>query len=356
MNSSRLPSSDSSFLLPSLIEQAPSVSPHAGASGLLGVCKPCGVSSHQVIARMRRVLGIQRVGHGGTLDPFAAGILPVAVGRSTRCLEALVDAVKVYDLTLTLGTTTDTLDHTGKITGIAPVKDDFLSKLPFVLNDFMGSISQIPPTFSALKCGGVPLYRLARQGRDIDDLAAAKERIVFIQNIELLPQWPHHELTGDVPSIGDAPNDSRHVDLRVTCGKGTYIRSLCRDIAQALGTVGQCSRLVRVSVGSFSLNQSVHMNDFSVDQFYKNLRAVEDVLSHLPLVDIDCSQQKSALLNGRTLLLEGEKAHGLRGKEQVLARIDDALILCNAQNTASASNGQQGNDTCILLRAHKRLR
>lgn len=203
-------------------------------SGLMNVLKPPGMTSHDVISFLRRLYGIKKIGHAGTLDPAAAGVLPVAIGQATRLLEYLVGQDKTYRVELTLGYETDTGDDQGNILR----KSDFLmpsfNKIEEILATFHGISFQIPPMHSAIKMNGKKLYELARQGIEIE----RKPREIHIFKIDLIAR------------------NSNNFVFDVTCSKGTYIRSLCQDIGKALGIPAVMTFLLRTRVGSFKHNEA----------------------------------------------------------------------------------------------------
>ena len=197
--------------------------------GILNINKPCGWTSHDVVARVRRVAGERRVGHAGTLDPLAEGVLPVLVGRATRLADYIQAQPKTYVATIALGTATTTDDAEGSVVASAPVPAFDAA----VLEPFRGEIQQMPPAHSALKVDGQRAYAVARRGGAVK----LEPRRVMIYDLRILAEEP--------------------LILEVACSKGTYIRSLARDIAQALGTVGHLAHLVRTRVGPFLLSTAV---------------------------------------------------------------------------------------------------
>lgn len=223
-------------------------------NGLLLVDKPGGITSFDVVRRVRRWCGTRQVGHCGTLDPSATGVLPVAVGSVTRLVEYLMAGDKEYVATLRLGTMTDTQDGDGQVLATHPWDSIDRSALEAALTGFVGETRQIPPMHSALKRDGVPLYRLARQGVHVE----REPRSVRIDAIEIL-----------AVALPD-------VTLRVTCGKGTYIRTLCHDLGQTLGCGAFMATLRRTRCGQFGIGQC-----HSVEQ----LEAMAATGRPLPLVD-----------------------------------------------------------------------
>ena len=207
-------------------------------NGIVIVDKPAGWTSQDVTARLRRVFNTRRIGHGGTLDPMATGVLPVFVGRATRGVEFFEHAGKTYEATLRLGITTDTEDITGTVlTEQEPSvsEADFLA----VLAQFRGKIQQIPPMYSALKIGGKKLYDLARQGKQVE----RQPREIEIFELTCL------EFSGVTAR------------LRIACSKGTYIRTLCKDIGEALGCGGCMEQLRRVAAGEYTISEAVPLDN-----------------------------------------------------------------------------------------------
>lgn len=200
--------------------------------GFLVIDKPEGWTSHDVVARLRRLTGLRRVGHAGTLDPMATGVLPVALGQATKLLEYLSEADKVYRATVRLGLTTDTDDATGTPLVERPWQHLTEEAVRRALAEFVGTLEQVPPVYSAIKRGGVPLYRLARRGQPV----TAPPRTVTIYRIDLCSV-----------ALPD-------VTIEVTCSKGTYIRSLARDLGERLGSGGHLRALRRLRTGPFGLH------------------------------------------------------------------------------------------------------
>jgi tRNA pseudouridine55 synthase len=209
--------------------------------GYVVIDKPAGWTSHDVVARVRRIVNEKRVGHAGTLDPVAVGVLPVAIGNATRTIEYLAEADKTYIADITLGITTDTADIEGKVTSIADAEHVQLPDIERVLDRFRGPQFQVPPMHSALKVDGQPLYERARRGEVLDIPA----RPIVILSLLLL-DW-----TSPVARV------------EVRCSKGTYIRSLARDIGEMLGTGAHLSRLVRTQVGGFRIDDAMSLESLA---------------------------------------------------------------------------------------------
>tara|TARA_B100001250_G_C19527614_1_gene668832 strand:+ start:29 stop:709 length:681 start_codon:yes stop_codon:yes gene_type:complete len=197
-------------------------------------------TSNDIIRYIKPFISPSKVGHAGTLDPFAEGVLVVCIGKMTKQVSTIMEFKKEYDVEIKFGERTDTLDCTGNITKIKKYKYKNDSEIISALNSFLGEIKQIPPMFSALKHKGERLYNLARKGITIKREA----RKVFIDSIKLLK------------------NNKNLIKIRVVCGKGTYVRSLARDIAYKLDTEGYVTELIRTKVGGFNKNNSINVKDF----------------------------------------------------------------------------------------------
>ncbi len=211
--------------------------------GILLIDKPQGLTSHDVVARVRRILKTRRVGHTGTLDPMATGVLPVAVGQGTRLVQFLMEGVKTYRATLKLGEVTDTQDAEGRVVERHPVDSITPAMVSGGFFRFVGEIVQVPPMYSAIKKNGVPLHRLARQGVEVERAG----RPTRIHNIEILGM--------SLPLV----------DFEVTCSKGTYIRTLAHDLGQLLGTGAHLTRLCRTATGSFHLGECISLDQLTGD-------------------------------------------------------------------------------------------
>ncbi len=245
--------------------------------GILNIDKPSGMTSHDVVSRVRRLAGTRRVGHAGTLDPLATGVLVVCLGQATRLVEYVVGRPKTYVTTVRLGQTTNTYDADGKIERIRPVAvtDD---QLQAALNQFRGMIEQIPPMYSAIKRNGKPLYKLARQGVTVERAA----RTVTIYDLQLLER------------------NGNDVTLRVDCSTGTYIRSLAHDLGEALGCGGHVTALRRTRVGLFSAESSIPLDHLSAENIADHLQQPERAVSHLRRVVLTPAQAE-AVYHGKTV-------------------------------------------------------
>lgn len=238
--------------------------------GMINVYKERGFTSHDVVAKLRGILKQKKIGHTGTLDPDAEGVLPVCLGKGTRLCDLLTDKDKTYEATLLLGIETDTQDIGGSILSQKPVMATGEQILAAV-QSFVGTYDQIPPMYSALKVDGKKLYELAREGREVE----RKARRVIIYQID----------AGDIVHL-----EQNRVELKLTvqCSKGTYIRTLCHDIGQKLGCGGCMSELIRISVGMFKLDQALKLSQIeqavSQQRIIDHIFSVESFFAELPQV------------------------------------------------------------------------
>ena len=272
--------------------------------------KPYGLGSTSAVGKVRWLYTAQKAGHAGTLDPLATGILPIALGEATKTVPFMVDAKKAYQFTLTFGNNTDTWDTEGKVTetsDVRPTEAEILAALP----EFIGDIEQIPPRFSAIKVDGKRSYDLARSG----EVVALKPRQVTVDNFELLSY------------------DGQAATFEVDCGKGTYIRSLARDLAAMLGTCGHVTMLRRTRVGPFTLAQSFTLDALEKlchrDAVSDALRPVETALDDIPVLALT-EQEANELKHGRAIVLTPSLA--AENPEWILAMLEDkAVALCDTQ-------------------------
>lgn len=255
--------------------------------GILNVNKEKGISSARVVSLVRRALDIKKVGHTGTLDLEASGVLPIVVGKATRVSDYMMTKDKVYETDLILGAKTTTLDAAGEITQKSSKvigKDEFLA----VMNTFKGEIDQVPPMYSALKVNGKKLYDLAREGIEIE----RKKRKVNIYDIDLLDF------------------DFPRAKIRVTCSKGTYIRTLVDDIGEKLNTFAYVDNLVRARVGEFDIKDAIKSEDIleiSREDLLKKLYPIDTALKNFEKIVLDKSYLEK-LINGQ--VVEVEKNYG----------------------------------------------
>ncbi len=233
-------------------------------SGLLLLDKPVGPTSHDVVARVRRAAGLRRVGHAGTLDPLAGGLLLLGLGPAARFLEYLVGLDKTYETTVRLGRATTTYDAEGEVTAERPV-DVTAADVAAALAAFRGPIRQVVPPHSAVKRDGRPLYESARRGETID----LPQRDVVIYALDLLAYDP--------PLLA----------LRVACSSGTYIRSLAHDLGAALGCGGHVATLRRTAVGAFPVAQAVSLEALTPETLAAHLLPPEAAVAHMPRLEVD---------------------------------------------------------------------
>ncbi|WP_028550470.1 tRNA pseudouridine(55) synthase TruB [Paenibacillus sp. UNC451MF] len=261
--------------------------------GILPIWKPVGFTSHDVVAKARRILRIKRIGHTGTLDPQVTGVLPLCIGRATRLVEYIQELPKEYEATLKIGLATDTEDASGQV--IEQVDQVHLTEeqVRKTLHSFVGEIEQVPPMYSAVKVDGKRLYELARQGVEVE----RKSRKVTIYSIEILET----NLEMNHPEIR----------FRVRCSKGTYIRTLCVDVGKALGYPAVMSQLVRTSTGSIGQEQCLTLEQLELLQqqggLSDKLIPAETALAHMPTVRLSEGQTRKALLGQKLTLTPSEQ-------------------------------------------------
>lgn len=258
-------------------------------NGFLNLNKPQHFTSHDCVAKLRKILNTKKIGHGGTLDPLATGVLPIAVGKATRLLQFLPDE-KAYKATIKFGVVTTTDDLEGEIIKQAEVNDLTLAKIRQLLPEFIGKIEQIPPIYSALKQGGKKLYDLARKGAVVD----IPKRQVIIHHIEIL-NW----------------RNSRYpeLDLSITCGGGTYIRAIARDLGDKLGTGGVLARLERTLSCGLKIENSLKFEDIIEQKKEDKLSLInlDYPLQHLPKIYLNQEESRSWLLGQKIKKIIKEK-------------------------------------------------
>ena len=284
------------------------------ASGIIIIDKDPGWTSMDVCAKLRGILGERRIGHGGTLDPMATGVLPVFIGRATRAVEFAADSNKEYICGLKLGVVTNTQDTTGEVLENRPV-DVSREEVEAVLHRFTGPIEQIPPMYSAIKINGKKLYELARKDREVE----RKPRPVTIYALELL----------------DISPDGASYRLRVVCSKGTYVRTLCHDIGQALGCGGCMSSLQRVKAAGFTLADSVSLEavQAAVDRGGGEslLLPVDAYFAGLPMLVLKTAGAEKKIRNGAPLpardVPDGEyRVYGIDKTFLALGKVADGRL------------------------------
>lgn len=252
-------------------------------NGILNINKPEGWTSQDVVAKLRGRLHIRRVGHTGTLDPMATGVLPVCFGKATRIIEYYDDDFKTYEAEMKLGMVTDTLDITGTVLETKPVdvsEEDVIQ----TIDSFRGWITQIPPKYSALKVNGKPLYKYAREGVEVE----IKSRKIYVEDIQPVEV-----------NLGE-----NRILFRVTCSKGTYIRTICDDIGKKLGCGGTMTALQRIQSGCFrvedarTLPEILEMTD---EELERCVIPMDETLVHLGRIELKSMESVPSYYNGREI-------------------------------------------------------
>ena len=252
--------------------------------GIVNVMKPAGMTSHDVVAKLRRVYHTKKVGHTGTLDPDAIGVLPICVGQATRLVEYFTEKDKTYKVIMKFGNETTTQDASGEVTITTELPT--LSKAEFcaVTEQFIGEIQQVPPMYSAIKKDGQPLYKLAREGVEVE----IEPRPVTIHGIKVLMY------------------NKESAMLEVHCGKGTYIRTLCQDLARACGSSAHMTYLMRLSSGDFNIADAVPLarleQSETPEQF---LQGMNDCLHAMPAVIVTDKKMMERIVNGLSQKAQG---------------------------------------------------
>ena len=246
--------------------------------GIIVINKPKNCTSHDVVYKVKKIFN-EKVGHTGTLDPLATGVLPLLIGKGTLCSKYLINHDKTYEVELTLGKKTDTADSEGKIIETNDVPKEILKQqnVEKVLNSFIGKQKQIPPIYSAIKVKGKKLYEYARKGQEVE----IQPREIEIYSINLMK----------------INSETKKIEFQVHCSKGTYIRTLCEDIAEKLSTVGYMSELNRIQVGTFTLSEAVSIENLEKAPKEKYLITIERIFEKCSSIELkDVSLKK--FLNG----------------------------------------------------------
>ncbi len=250
-------------------------------AGILVVNKSKDMTSHDVVSILRRKLKIKRIGHTGTLDPMATGVLPICIGNATRISEYIMEQGKSYIASLKFGYSTTTYDSTGDVVDKSDKVSFTDSEILEVIDKYIGNIKQTPPIYSAIKVDGKKLYEYAREGKSVE----IKSRNVDIYDIKLLE------------------NSGENIKIYVKCSKGTYIRSLIHDIGISLGTFAHMTDLIRTSVGKFDIEDSYDIDsidNMSIDEISQALISIEDSLYNLDKINIK-EDIKQRLINGQRI-------------------------------------------------------
>lgn len=244
--------------------------------GIIVINKEKEYTSHDVVAKLKKKLNISKVGHTGTLDPNATGVLPILIGKGTKFSKYLINHDKIYEVELELGKKTDTADIEGKVIEEKNVDEKYIKEnLLQVLESFVGKQEQIPPMYSAIKKDGKKLYEYARAGEKVE----IEPRKIEIYKIDLNKY------------------DKNIISFVVSCSKGTYIRSLCEDIAEKLNTLGYMKNLKRLQVGKFNIKDAVYIDDIDLKNVNDYLITLEEILRGIPCINLDEKKLK-LFLNG----------------------------------------------------------
>lgn len=274
-------------------------------NGIINVYKEAGYTSHDVVAKMRGILKMKKIGHTGTLDPDAVGVLPVCVGKATRLVDLITDKDKTYAAVCKLGITTDTQDISGKV---LQTKDVFVSyeQIEEVIKSYIGEYLQLPPMYSAIKVNGKKLYELARQGKEIE----RERRNVIIKDIRILGYSP----------------EEQEITVSVDCGKGTYIRTLLHDIGETLGCGGTMKSLTRTAVGNFRLENALTLSEIETlvreDRLEAYVMPVDHIFRGYRKLKVDREYHK-LIYNGNSFKTE----HTIDPSEEIITgavRVYDA--------------------------------
>ncbi|WP_302569421.1 tRNA pseudouridine(55) synthase TruB [uncultured Clostridium sp.] len=244
-------------------------------NGVLNIFKPKGMSSFDAVRVVKKVAGTGKVGHTGTLDPEATGVLPICIGRATKIIDYIMDSEKVYEVTLKLGIRTTTYDLEGEVLEERDPSHLTEEEILNSINSFKGEYSQIPPMYSALKQNGVRLYELARKGIEVE----RKGRLINIHNLE------------------DVKINNPYISMKVTCSKGTYIRSLCYDIGEKLGVFATMTQLNRAKTSVFSQEKSININELTKENINDYILSMEEALEKYDKIVVNKKYVK-LLVNG----------------------------------------------------------
>lgn len=288
--------------------------------GIIAVWKPAGWTSHDVVAKVRRIVRMKRIGHAGTLDPMVTGVLPLCLGRSTRMVEYLQERPKAYEAVIQLGIATDTEDLTGSVleeTGIRVTRE----QIQQVLQSFTGEIDQVPPMFSAVKVDGKRLYELAREGKTVE----RKSRKVTIHQIDLLQT--------------DLETDRPRFSFSVICSKGTYIRTLCVDIGRALGVPAAMAELTRTMSGGITREQCVTLEELeelqAAGRLEEKLLPSDLAIDHLQRVQADAAVTQIALRGQKIPYKRLAASFDSRGLVRLYGENDAFIGIYEADDEAS---------------------
>lgn len=287
----------------------------SGVSGWVILDKPSGISSAHAVAKVKRLLKPKKIGHAGTLDPLASGVLPLALGEATKTVTYMMDTTKAYGFTVTWGDERDTDDCEGDSINQADIRPSE-AEIKAILPEFIGVIQQMPPTYSAIQVDGRRAYEMARAGKDI----TLKSREIRVDRLEL------------VRSYGQPIDKSEFVCV---CGKGTYIRSLARDMGRRLGCYGHISQLRRLQVGNYTEKHAISLENLA-EMMHKGdlsfLRSVESALDDILALDVT-STQATQLQRGQAILLPADIQVGNSADTKVLVKCEGKPVaMCEASH------------------------
>ena len=282
--------------------------------GIINIYKEKGLTSHDVVAKLRGILRMKKIGHTGTLDPDAEGVLPVCVGKATKLCELLLEKSKTYQAMFILGLTTDTQDISGNVlkeSDVNVTRED----IEKAIMSFVGGYDQIPPMYSALKVNGKKLYELAREGKEVE----RKPRRVVLDNIDII----------------DISDDLKHITIRVDCSKGTYIRTLCHDIGEKLGCGACMETLLRTKVDMYELDKALKLCEVETlvkeDNLSQHLVSIEDILKGYPKVNVVENADK-LLYNGNKLNFKSVVPRNVKESVRVYDSKDNFVALYEYDN------------------------
>lgn len=256
-----------------------------GINGIIIINKPKGYTSHDVVAKVKKIMKVKKVGHTGTLDPNATGVLPLLLNQGTKLSKYLIEHDKEYEVTLKLGIKTDTLDGEGAIIKEEQVNFETISsQIEKVLSSFIGKQKQIPPMYSAIKVNGKKLYEYARSGQTVE----VKPREIEIYAI----------------TLQKLEKEKNEIKFKVSCSKGTYIRSLCEQIAEKLGTIGYMKELNRTKVGTFEIEKSITIEELEKKEIKleEKIITMPKLLQELPTIELE-EKELQKFLNGVKILI-----------------------------------------------------
>jgi len=287
--------------------------------GVLNILKPPGMTSHDVVAQVRRALSTRRVGHTGTLDPAASGVLPICVGQATRLVEYLQAGRKTYLAEAAFGIETDTLDAVGRITSRGDASSLRAEDIALALEPLRGEIEQFPPSYSAIKSGGRRLYEMARAGEEVE----IPVRQVSIYSFEMI-------------SFEPAQNGIARARLRMECSGGTYVRSLVRDLGHALSCPATMSFLVREKSGFFGINEALALDEIEESRLWPLMNALQACAAREVISDALAAR----LVNGQKIVLPQAESENTEENQRVLVRSHSGLPAALVLPDEASAGGQ----------------